>query len=273
MVFKGNPTELQKINVSFIQQQYPILTDDNIYNNINCDWITKELNRHYYVAKHEREFPLAFSLNVYNSPYQILRFLKVIYRPHNVYCIHYDQKSSDYFKKLIIYISACLPNIIVPRKIENVVRSWHTVVDAQMNCMEDLYKLRHKFPWKYVITLCGKEVPLRTNREMVDTLQKLNGTSAVRLSHNLPHEYRYWKFKHSLKENKVVKQNQSLAPPPFNLIIAKSLAYFGLSQVFVRFILYNETAIKIRKFMDETKIPEEHYIATLFNMEGNIFIV
>ena len=97
-----------------------------------------------------------------------------------------------------MYISACLPNVIIPHKIENVVRSWHTVVDAQMNCMEDLYKLRHIFPWKYVITLCGKEVPLRTNREMVDTLQKLNGTSAVGLAHNSPHEYRYWKFKHSL---------------------------------------------------------------------------
>ncbi len=122
-IFEGNPVELKKAATVSLSELNGFIN--------SCDWIRKEFNRHY-VSEEELKFPLAFALNTYNSAYQIFRFLKIIYRPHNVYCIHYDQKSEESFKKLMIYISICLPNVIVPSKIENVVWGWHT----QMNCMK-----------------------------------------------------------------------------------------------------------------------------------------
>ena len=197
----------------------------------------------------------------------------MIYRPHNVYCIHYDQKSVESFKKVMRSLADCLPNVIIPYKIEDVVRGWHTVVDAQMNCMSDLYRLRDLYPWKYVMTLCGKEVPLKTNWEMVQTLMKLNGTSSVGtfFSTKMESDY-FWKFKHVLADGKAGRwakvTNQSLGPVPYNLTVMKSLAYYSLSVSFVDFLLNDKRAIVFRKFMDQTHIPEEHFVATLFCMKG-----
>ncbi len=270
LLFKGDTDEIAKDKSMDQISKWPIPSDEKFYELANsCDWIKKELDRGHYVSDEERQFPLAFALNVHQSPYQIFRFLTVIYRPHNLYCIHYDKKSSESFKKLMIMIAACLPNVIVPSKIENVIRGWHTVIDAQMNCMEDLYELRYKFPWKYAITLCGKEVPLRTNREMVHTLRKLNGTSSVGIGGNEKNELRFWTFKFSLSiEGSIVQSEKKLPPVPFNLTIVKSIAYYGLSFTFVNYLLHDEEAVTFRKFMKETFIPEEHFVATLFNRKG-----
>ncbi|XP_064388942.1 beta-1,3-galactosyl-O-glycosyl-glycoprotein beta-1,6-N-acetylglucosaminyltransferase 4-like [Halichondria panicea] len=268
-LFKGSSIEVHKVKFGQKKQKWPIPSDNEFYRYASsCDWIKKELDPGYYVSEQERQFPLAFALNVYQSPYQIFRFLKVIYRRHNLYCIHYDKKSIEPFQKLMVTIADCLPNVIVPSKIADVIWGWHTIVDAQMNCMEDLYKLRYKFPWKYAITLCGKEVPLRTNREMVHTLSKLNGTSAIDVEQNKEYEYDYWTYEHYLKNRIVTQSEQRLAPIPFNLTISKSMAYFGLSKTFVQFLLHSDMVAEFRRFMDHTKIPDEHFIATLFNMTG-----
>ncbi|XP_064396386.1 beta-1,3-galactosyl-O-glycosyl-glycoprotein beta-1,6-N-acetylglucosaminyltransferase 4-like [Halichondria panicea] len=269
LLFKGDAEEIAKAKSIDNKSKWPVPSDDKFYKLADsCDWIKKKLDRDYYVSEQERQFPLAFALSVYQSPYQIFRFLKVIYRPHNLYCIHYDKKSSEPFKKLMITIAACLPNMIVPSKIADVTWGWHTIVDAQMNCMEDLYELRYKFPWKYAITLCGKEVPLRTNKEMVQTLHKLNGTSAVVLTRHLKTEFEYWTYKYSLSGDSVVQLKEKLDPIPFNLTMAKSMAYYGLSETFVNYLLHNEEAVKFRRFMDDTKIADEHVVATLFNRTG-----
>ncbi len=109
-------------------------------------------------------------------------------------------------------IAECLPNVIVPKKIVDVVWGWHTIVDAQMNCLNDIFELRNRFPWQYAVTLCGKEVPLRTNREMVNTLQKLNETSVVELEDHHDFEYSYWKFEHHLVNKVVTQSNVKLGP-------------------------------------------------------------
>ena len=274
LLFKGDSDEIKRVKDAIIEQRWPVSSDNDFYRYAgNCDWIKKELDPGYYVSEQERQFPLAFALNVYQSPYQIFRFLKVIYRPHNMYCIHYDKKSSEPFKKLMITIADCLPNVIVPSKIADVIWGWHTILDGQMNCMEDLYKLRYKFPWKYAITLCGKEVPLRTNREIVHTLRKFNGTSAVQLHFPAKDDQRFWTYKHHFNGKKVEQLNSKLGPIPFNLTIAKSMTYYGLSEAFVNYLLHDEEAITFRRFMDNTRVPDEHFIATLFNRTGTLYTV
>ena len=267
LLFKADKEELGKV-LATNETKTDLLNDSEFYHKASdCSWLTKELDRLYYISEYELQFPLAFALSVYNTPQQIFRFLKVIYRKHNVYCLHYDQKSDPQFKQLMIQMANCLPNVIVPSVIENVIWGWHTIVDAQMNCFDELLKVRASYPWRYVITLCGKEIPLRTNREMVQALSKLNGTSAIKLSTLNTVRTRY-EFRHILKNGAVVQTEERLGPIPFNLTMQKSTAYVALTEPFVDFLLHNKTAVTFRKYMENTKIPDEHFIATLFTVPG-----
>ena len=266
LLFKGDKKEANRV-LKANKKNDLSRSNSEFYNKVNhCSWLIKEFDRQYYVSETEIQFPLAFALNVYNAPQQIFRFLKVIYRKHNVYCLHYDQKSDPQFKQLILQLVKCLPNVIVPSVIENVIWGWHTIVDAQINCFDALLKVQTQYPWKYVITLCGKEVPLRTNREMVHSLSKLNGTSAIQLLPiNQPSRF---EFQHVLKNGNVIRTDKKLGNIPYNLKMQKSMAYMGLTVPFVQFLLHNETATNFRKFMDQTLIPDEHYISTLFAAPG-----
>ena len=268
LLFEGNKREVNRVLWANKKNDLS-RSDSEFYSKVNhCSWLISEFDRQYYVSETEIQFPLAFALNVYNAPQQIFRFLKVIYRKHNVYCIHYDQKSDPRFKQLILQLAKCLPNVIVPSVIENIVWGWHTIVDAQMNCFDALLKVQTQYPWKYVVTLCGKEVPLRTNREMVHSLSKLNGTSAIQLLQvDDPSRFN---FQHVLRNGKVKRTNKNLGNIPYNLKMQKSMAYMGLTEPFVQFLLHNETAKKFRKFMNQTLIPDEHYIATLFTAPGKL---
>ena len=272
LLFNGDQDEINRVN-KWKSKIWTVMSNDQFYQQpSSCDWIRTKFEKSYYVSKEENDFPLAFAINVHNSPQQIFRFLQVIYRPHNVYCIHYDQKSEESFKKVMRSIADCLPNVIIPNKIENVVRGWHTVVDAQMNCMSDLYRLRDIYPWRYVTTLCGKEVPLKTNREIVQTLIKLNGTSAVKLVNTSKGERKsHWTVKRILsrKTNRVKRRSEvTLGPPPYNLVMRKSWAYFSLSAQFVYYLLRSEKASVFRRFTEDTFVPEEYFIPSLFATKG-----
>ncbi len=270
LLFNGDPEEIERDKSIDQRSKWPVPSDKDFYYEANsCAWILNQLDPGYYVSEEEKQFPLAFAISVYQSPYQIFRFLKVIYRPHNLYCLHYDKKSNEAFKKLMTTIAECLPNVIVPKKIVDVVRGWHTVVDAQMNCLNDLYELRNRFPWQYAMTLCGKEVPLRTNKEIVNTLQKLNGTSGVKLDRLKGYEPAYWVSKIFLGDEKqILLSKERLQPVPFNLKMAKSLTYVSLPERFVKYLLQNNTAIQFQKFLEDTQIPEEHFVSTLAVQKG-----
>lgn len=269
LLFEGNTTEINKVQEA--KESFGHFSDSYFYDGAeNCSWIRDEFNDIFYTSDHERNFPLAFSINVHESPQQIFRFLKAIYRSHNLYCIHYDMKADEKFKRLIMKMAVCLPNIIVPTKIEDVVWGWHTVLDAQMNCFEDLLNLHDQYLWKYVITLCGKEVPLRTNREMVDILLKLNDTSSVYLRRNT--DSTRWTHEHFVnKFGKVSKTGEKLGPIPFNLEIQKSLAYYGLTVTFVKFLLHDNKSVTFRKFIDNVESSEEHFVSTLFKIPGKLY--
>ena len=148
----------------------------------------------------------------------MLEFLRAIYRPHNVYCLHIDSKSTHSFKQIFFNVAACLDNVIIPRKLESVYWGWHTFLDAQMRCFSALLLARVEYPWKYVITLCGKEVPLRTNVETVAILELLNGTSSVWIVGDYgANDYKF-KWKWSLnKMTGWITMRDDRAPPTYPL--------------------------------------------------------
>ncbi len=269
MLLSGDPTGIE--HTKRLITELKSVSDGEVFHLVKqggCEWIRKQFSKDYYVSEKEKSFPLAFALTVFESPNQIFRFLKIIYRPHNVYCIHYDRASKDSFQEFITTVSNCLPNVIVPKRIVKVVWGWHTIVDAQFNCIDDLFGIRHKFPWEYVLTLCGKEVPLKTNLEIVDTLTRMNGTSAVDAFNNLDYEHSFWTNKYKVRKNSVFKTEEKLGPIPFGFTMKKSMAYYGLSVAFVNYTLHDNKAIEFRRFMADTFIPDEHFVATLFTTKG-----
>ena len=220
----------------------------------SCSWLKEELTNHLYNSQLERQFPLAYAFIVHNSPQQVFRLLKVLYRPQNTYCFHYDTKSTKQFKSLFDTMAKCFNNVIVASKIENVKWGQHTFLDAQVNCLYDLAKHRKPQPetvqWKYVINLCGKELPLTTGNEIVSRLMQLNGSSSIAPAPNTN--------KQRLKGKKV----------PFNLPTFKNSAYNALSFAFVDYLLNNKTAQTVLEFFRGVSMPEEHFYSTLYKQPG-----
>ncbi len=119
----------------------------------NCSWPRDHFSNNLYVSKTERDFPIAFTFVVYNSPQQVLRLLRLLYRPHNSYCIHTDIKSPH--KTFFHSIAKCFDNVIIPSVEVDVIWGYYTILEAQMNCMRNLLTLRYtqKHPWMYVINM------------------------------------------------------------------------------------------------------------------------
>ena len=125
---------------------------------INCTQLRDMFNNTLYISKLELSFPIAFIFVVYESPEQFLRLLKVLYRPHNVYCIHPDIKSKYY--QFFTNIVKCFPNIIIPRHTISVEWGAISLLKAQRSCHTDLHSYRQQQKeeekWRYVIPLTRK---------------------------------------------------------------------------------------------------------------------
>ena len=223
----------------------------------NCNQLNEYLTNNLYNTELEVSFPVAYIFVVYDNPQQIVRLLKLLYRPQNVYCIHPDMKSD--FRSFFSHLSMCVHNIITPTKLIDVIWGDSTIMEAQVSCMSDLVTYREKQDkknqWKYVINLCGKEVPLHSTKKTVKKLISMNGTSSV-VTRSIPKSEKetIWRLK-----NKKV---------PYNLTFYKSITYMALSASFVTFLVRNDTAQSLYQFFRGTSHSEEHFYATLFHMPG-----
>ena len=236
------------------------LSDEELLNKTrNCSWVIDYFQGNMYVTKLERSFPIAYTLVIHNSPQQILRLLRFLYRPINMYCIHPDGKSSPVLLGIFYNIASCLNNVIIPPWLENVAYTQKdtTIINAQMNCLTQLLLARFDQPedkkWNYVINLCGKELPLASTHNIAQRLQKLNGSSVM------------YAFRPDDRFSVTRLKNQKI---PYNLTYYKSATYMALSYQFVLYLQTNLTAISVRQFFRRCSVPEEHYYPTLYMSPG-----
>ena len=241
----------------------------------NCSHVLEEYFNNFYISPEEESFPLAYILVVYTNVRQVLRLLKVIYRPQNLYCIHPDARQGIDFLEPFLHISDCLNNVFVASKLEGVYYQHHSLFDAQLNCMQDLLKFDTS-RWKYVINLCGRELPLMTNREIVQSLVKLNGSSAID-SFEVP-EADLNRLAYKVAADSIIDRMflaiighnrytwSRLGPVPYGIKIYKGWSYMANSRAFVSFFLTNKTAIALREYMKDVKIPEEHFYSSLYRL-------
>ena len=232
----------------------------------NCSNVRSEFSKYnFYNSIQEENFPISYVLVFHNNTQQILRLLKVLWRPQNLFCLHPDAKQSKEFQTFFRNFASCLDNVFIASKLERVIYAHHTIMDAQLNCMQDLLKYEET-RWKYVITLCGTELPLRTNREIAASLQQLKGGTGI-VTHALDEEGRKQRFENKIMvgpEEKVRFTNNPLGPLPHDIQIKKSWDFFALTRPFIHFILTDKKATDFRSYLRDVYIPEEHFFASLY---------
>ncbi|XP_041816208.1 beta-1,3-galactosyl-O-glycosyl-glycoprotein beta-1,6-N-acetylglucosaminyltransferase 4-like [Chelmon rostratus] len=224
------------------------------------------------VTEEERDFPLAYSLVVHKSAWMVERLLKAVYSPNNIYCIHYDQKSSAQFISAMEGVARCLPNVFIASRRETVYYASMSRLKADLNCLSDL--LLSDVKWKYVINLCGQDFPLRSNIELVSELKRLKGANMLETSRPTDSKKERFTFHHELKDagfeyqKLPVKTQQPKTPPPHGIEVFCGNAYFVLSRDFV---VYMDDSVVVKDFLawsEDTYSPDEHFWATLVRLEG-----
>lgn len=129
------------------------------------------------------------------------RLLRAIYAPQNIYCVHVDKKSEASVVSAIRSITSCFSNVFIVSEAVSVVYASWSRVQADLNCMADLYSASTK--WKYFINLCGQDFPLKTNLEIVRMLRALKGGNSLE-SEKLPPEKQWRVAKvHEIVDGKV----------------------------------------------------------------------
>ena len=232
-----------------------------------CPQVWSEFSEHnFYNSQKEVDFPIAYVLVFHNNTRQIIRLLKVLWRPQNVFCLHPDAKQGPEFVSFFQTFASCFDNVIIASKLERVIYAHHTIMDAQLNCMEGLLALKES-RWKYTITLCGTELPLKTNREMVAGLKRLKGGSGI-ATHAMDDnaKSRFDKKIEIGPKNDIHFTTTTLGPPPHGIELRKSWDFFALTRPFMEFILTDKRAIDFREYCRGVFIPEEHFFASLYWM-------
>ena len=262
----GDKEEIRRVQARKKEWENSLTDGELLQKTKSCRWVKYYFTNNLYTTQLERSFPIAYTITVHNSPQQVVRLLKFLYRPTNTYCIHPDARSSYVFVNIFRNLGKCLENVVIPTKLIRV--KWardHSILDAQMACLSKLVELRshqtEQAKWKYVVNLCGKEVPLVTTHAIASHLSKRNGVSYLvpkKVDSSVLGKVRYTEAMRRLRNRKV----------PFNLTYYKSMTYMGLSYTFANYLLMNNTAIKVREFFEQCAHSEEHFYATLFKVPG-----
>ncbi|XP_061162248.1 beta-1,3-galactosyl-O-glycosyl-glycoprotein beta-1,6-N-acetylglucosaminyltransferase-like [Saccostrea echinata] len=214
------------------------------------------------VSEREKSYPLAFGIKMHRDPDQAERLLRTIYRPHNVYCLYVDGKTSKIVFKIMKQIGRCFNNVFVVEKRLNVVYASYAHMQSDLQCMEILSK-KSKIKWKYYINLTGQEFPIKTNLEIVEILSSLNGANDIE-SYNTP-QFLKWRFekKYYTSNVNLVETSDIKEPFRYNIEISKGSAYGAFSRNFVDFLLSDRIANEFIQWLNDTYSPEENVWATL----------
>ncbi|XP_077088906.1 beta-1,3-galactosyl-O-glycosyl-glycoprotein beta-1,6-N-acetylglucosaminyltransferase 4-like [Siphateles boraxobius] len=271
-IYEMEPVEVGKTLAIRKQKSYVPATDQTIADATSgCDLFASQGYDAIQGTEFEREFPIAYSLVVHQDAALVERMLRAIYMPHNIYCIHYDLKSSADFISAMKGLARCIPKVFIASKLERVQYAGISRLKADLNCLSDL--LDSEVKWKYVINLCGQDFPLRTNAELVSDLKELKGRNMVESKWPEGKEWR-WSVHHILKNNNFeyyetpVATSEEKSSPPHNIEMFVGSAYFTLSREFVFFVHWSFLARDFLAWSEDTYSPDEHFWATLVRVPG-----
>ncbi|KAM9340570.1 beta-1,3-galactosyl-O-glycosyl-glycoprotein beta-1,6-N-acetylglucosaminyltransferase-like [Symphorus nematophorus] len=203
---------------------------------------------------------------VHHKAQNFERLLRAIYAPQNIYCVHVDNKSEASFISAIRGITSCFPNVFMVSQAVNVVYAGWPRVQADLNCMADLYNASTK--WKYFINLCGQDFPPKTNLEIVRMLHSLKGRNSLE-SEKMP-ERKLWRVStvNLIVDGKLQNTGKQKDPPPFNLPILSGNAYIVVNRGYIRSVLEDKRILALIEWAKDTYSPDEFLWATIQRIPG-----
>ena len=249
----------EKLNRTFVPPNHSEIL--NIYKqDQECAHVIQARFGHHPVTKEEMQLPIAYAFTIYKGARLFERILQAIYMPNNVYCIHIDKKSPEVFRRAIQTMIRCLPNVFISVNSTNVVWGHFSVVQAQLNCMEEL--LQSPVKWKYYISLVGQDFPLYDNKQIVQALQSLNNSNSIGSVPLRGGFQRRTKFAYLFKGRRFFKGKRK-PPPPHNISVFKGSTHIIAIREFVDFVLHSEIGRDFTEFLKDTFIPDETLYASL----------
>lgn len=241
---------------------------------MQCSNLTRDL--HFItrpLSREEEDYPLAFIVTVHKELELFVRLLRAIYMPHNVYCIHVDDKASLEYQAAVLKLVSCFKNTFLSSRSETVTYAGFSRLQADLNCMKDLAK--SEIGWRKVVNLCGQDFPVKSNLELVRYMQSKewrdrNMTPGVKQPVSMRHRTQ---FQHSeIKGSHVARKGfrAKKGPPPHNLQVYFGTAYYALTRDFVDFVLKSPIAQDLLEWSKDTFSPDEHYWVTLNHIKGKL---
>ena len=260
----GNHTEQERV-LNKLKNWTNSETVDEFYTKVqNCSCVRNLLSsENFYISDTEKNFSLAYSMLFHGSPQQIMRLLRVIYRPHNVYCLHPDGKANKTLIQAVRKMASCFDNIFVPDKLVNVTYLHISTVDAHLSCFRHLVHSYQHFKWQYVSIVCGKELPFNSNRVMVEKLKELNGDSLVN-GYKIPDNDLYMRFTYHYEVKNGTMTKLEKRTDKFPLQIYKSVTYSSFSFVFTEYLLNSPRVQTLYDYLSTAIMPDEEFFATAY---------
>ncbi|KAK5968801.1 Core-2/I-Branching enzyme, partial [Trichostrongylus colubriformis] len=198
------------------------------------------------VSQEERDYPLAYGLIVYKNLVQTLFMLSSFYRPQNQYCIAVSGGADTMYKLLMDEVDKCFENIQVLHR-PRIDWGSFEIINSTYECLKVLSK--SGTPWKYFQYLSGVDIPLKTNREMVEILKAWNDTVNTEFT--------------QFQRQRVRSKRIESAPLP----LFKSSLSATVPRKAVDRIVQSTEARDLLNFLRNTSIPDESFWATL---SGNV---
>ena len=262
--------------VSFSEKSSPVIPlSDQVFieRTKDCSTFRERYGYHRYrhVTEEERSFPLAFNILLYKDVTQLHLLLRAIYRPHNSYCLHVDGHAAPQVFEATRRLTACVPNVFLASRRENITYSGFSRLQADLNCMEDHWRrsVSQRVPWRYLFNLPSQDFPLKSNLEMVKILTIYNGSNDIEgITGNRMLKNRFV-FKHKLRLQaetgrlQVVRTEEKHEPAPHNISVVKGSAYGIFSRAFVHYVLHDQRAKDLLNWCRVIDSPDEYFWATL----------
>lgn len=212
---------------------------------------------------------LAYFIMAHHKPNMLLRLIRAIYSPDNIYLIHIDRKADESVYETAAALCRGCSNIHMFSSGTMTWAAW-SLVQAEIDGIRKLMQL--DADWTHYINLSGQDFPLVSQSQIHRVLQDRTGGNFVRLSDyttlSVPIEKRKILFNQYYVED--VGQLKSLGKrDSFESYFADDiLPYTGsqwkiLSRDFCNYAVHFSLALDMQDYFRYTFIPDESYFPTL----------
>ncbi|CAL8237860.1 unnamed protein product, partial [Merluccius merluccius] len=270
-ILKGDRDELDKAKLLSVTKDFrkKVKVNEEYYVTATQDcrhYIRTRKYLQYPLSKEEEDFPLAYTIVAHHKVQNFERLLRAIYTPQNVYCVHVDKKVTSSTLASFMSITSCFPNVFMVSRPVSITYAGWSRVQADINCMSDLYNI--STTWKYLINLCGQDFPIKTNLEIVRSLQALGGGNSLHSEKCPPSQAWRWTILHQEVDGILQRTNQQRGPPPFNIRLHYGSTYIIVSRGYIHSVLKDSRIQALKEWAKGIFSPDENFWATIQRMPG-----